>query len=371
MNLYNNDSPEVRHQYRDSQIVCLKMSTTTATVVDRFNQRPPQVKADCAPVSDIEAFYRTLPEKSVEPLWLQMSQLVLPTPSPKATPAIWRYSDIRPALIQAGDIVSAEQAERRVLMLVNPSLKAPCTTDTIYGGLQLVLPHETAPAHRHVAFALRFIIEGNRGFTAVSGEKIQMERGDIILTPSWQWHDHGNEGSDPVIWLDGLDLPVFQFLRLNFAQQYAENRYPSTLTEESKAVFKWAPVQQALRRTQGTYARYEYRTQDGKHLSHTLSAQAERLSAGASAPETQSTLSYIYHVVEGEGYSTILSPGKVPAQRIQWSSKDTFAVPAWSKLTHTSTMSEGDVFLVAINDRPMVEALGLLKDASSFSGSPN
>ncbi len=319
--------------------------------------------------SDAEKFYESLPAKHVEPLWLQMSQLVPPSPNPAATPALWRYETIYPALKQAGSIVSAEQAERRVLMLVNPSLKAPCTTDSIYAGLQLVLPHETAPAHRHVAFALRFIIEGSRGFTAVSGEKIMMERGDIILTPSWQWHDHGNEGSDPVIWLDGLDLPVFSLLRLNFAQGYAEDRYPSTITHESDAVFKWSPVETALRKVKGNHARYDYRTKAGKHLSYTLSAQAERLAAGTSTHEMQSTLSYVYHVVDGEGYSTILSPGAGELQKIAWVSKDTFAVPAWSKLTHTCTLSEGDAFLVAINDRPMVEALGLLKDASSFSKS--
>jgi gentisate 1,2-dioxygenase len=101
------------------------------------------------------------------------------------------------------------------------------TSDTLYGGLQLINPGETAPAHRHLAFALRFIIEGSNGFTAVSGAKIIMEKGDVILTPSWQWHDHGHEGEGPMIWLDGLDLPLFQAFPVNFAQNYTESRYPS------------------------------------------------------------------------------------------------------------------------------------------------
>ena len=155
-------------------------------------------------------------------------------------------------------------------MLVNTSLKAPCTTDTIYGGLQLVLPHETAPAHSHVAFTLRFIIKGSRGFTAVSGQKIIMERGDIILTPSWQWHEHGNEGSDPIIGLDGFDLPVFKYLRVNFGRKCAADHYPSTIIEYSNAIFKWAPVEKALKASEGTYARYDYRLKDGRYLSHTL-----------------------------------------------------------------------------------------------------
>src|SRR5579871_4773193 len=104
---------------------------------------------------------------------------------------------------------------------------APHTTDTMYGGLQLILPGEIAPAHRHIAFALRFIIEGEKGFTAVEGQKMTMERGDVILTPSWHWHDHGNEGKNPVIWLDGLDLPLFKYAPVNFAELYKEKRYPS------------------------------------------------------------------------------------------------------------------------------------------------
>lgn len=58
----------------------------------------------------------------------------------------------------------------------------------------MINPGETAPAHRHRAFALRFIIEGEKGFTAVDGEKIYMEKGDVILTSPWTWHDHGHEG---------------------------------------------------------------------------------------------------------------------------------------------------------------------------------
>lgn len=103
---------------------------------------------------------------------------------------------------------------------------APYTTDTIYGGLQLVNPGEVAPAHRHIAFAARFIIDGS-GFTAVEGKRMALERGDVILTPTWHWHDHGNESDAPVIWLDALNLPLFRYARVNFAELYSESRYPS------------------------------------------------------------------------------------------------------------------------------------------------
>ena len=169
-----------------------------------------------------EAFYSTISAKNMEPLWLKLDKLRSPMPKPIATPAVWRYKEVYPSLIEAGRLVPVEEAERRVLMLVNPTMTAPHTTDTIYGGLQTVLPGEIAPAHRHTAFALRFIIEGSKGYTAVEGQKIMMKRGDIVLTPSWRWHDHGNDGDDPVIWLDGLDLPVFSTFKLNFATMYPE-----------------------------------------------------------------------------------------------------------------------------------------------------
>ncbi len=105
-------------------------------------------------------------------------------------------------------------------------LASPHTTDTIYGGLQLVNPGEIAPAHRHIAYAVRFIIEGN-GFTAVEGKKMPLERGDIVVTPTWHWHDHGNESSLPVIWLDALNLPLFRYARVHFAESYSSSRYPS------------------------------------------------------------------------------------------------------------------------------------------------
>ncbi|MCJ1305378.1 hypothetical protein MMC08_008192 [Hypocenomyce scalaris] len=177
---------------------------------------------------EMDTLLSSLPSKGVDALWLCMDKMVPPHPNPQAQPALWKYKEIRPALLEAGRLIGAKEAERRVLMLVNPALDPPRTTDTVYGGLQLVLPGETAPAHRHVAFALRFIIEGQDGFTAVEGQKIKMERADVILTPSWHWHDHGNEGNAPLIWLDGLDLPLFRQIPVNFAEGYKDDRYPSS-----------------------------------------------------------------------------------------------------------------------------------------------
>jgi gentisate 1,2-dioxygenase len=101
--------------------------------------------------------------------------------------------------------------------------------------MQLLLPGETAPAHRHTPSAARIIVEGKGGFTVVDGEKLPMEEGDLVLTPGGDWHDHGHEGSEPVIWLDALDLPLFVYLEGSYAQesplQAQRNRPDASLVE--------------------------------------------------------------------------------------------------------------------------------------------
>lgn len=190
-----------------------------------------------------------------------------------------------------------------------------------------------------------------------------MQKGDVILTPSWQWHDHGNDGPDPVIWLDGLDLPIFNTLKLNFAEPYSESRYPSTLSQDCTSRYPWQPVEEVLRASSELHAVYHYRTSDGSHLSKTLSAQAERISPGASSPLTQETISCVYHVVTGKGFSTIEVPGDTEPSKVSWRQNDTFSVPAWSKVSHTCSQSSNDAFLFAVTDRPVVESLGLYRKA--------
>ncbi len=128
------------------------------------------------------------------PLWEVLKNIVPPEPKAKAAPYIWRYEDVRPLLLESGELLTAEEAERRVLVLENPSYPGQSrTTATLYSGIQLILPGETAPAHRHTTSALRFVIEGEQGLTAFGGERTIMREGDLVITPAWAWHDHGNE----------------------------------------------------------------------------------------------------------------------------------------------------------------------------------
>ena len=154
------------------------------------------------------AYYARIAEQRLAPLWESLHNLVPTSPQPAAQAAIWKYAQVRDLVMQAGSVISAEEAVRRVLVLENPGLPGKSSmTPTLYAGLQLILPGEIAPSHRHTQSALRFIVEGRGAWTAVNGERTTMHPGDFIITPSWAWHDHGNPseeaGGEPVVWLDG------------------------------------------------------------------------------------------------------------------------------------------------------------------------
>src|SRR6185295_19156731 len=162
------------------------------------------------PKSEIPAarleYYNRLDKKNTAPLWEVLSDLFPPEPQPASVPALWKYSELRPLLLEGAALITVEEAQRRVLILANPGLRGvPQITQSLYAGMLLILPGEIAPSHRHVSSALRFVIESKGAYTAVDGERTTMHPGDFILTPSWTFHDHGNEGNTPAIWLDGLD----------------------------------------------------------------------------------------------------------------------------------------------------------------------
>src|SRR5438034_9594216 len=179
-----------------------------------------------------KAFYERINKDSLTPLWEVLGNLVPPHPSPACVPAVWRYRQVRPYLMEAGHLISAREAERRVLILENPGLRGQSSiTRSLYCGLQLILPGEVAPSHRHTQSALRFIVEGSGAYTAVDGERTTMHPGDFIITPSWTWHDHGNPGSEPVIWMDGLDIRIVQLFAAQFHEVYPEEVQPVSRSE--------------------------------------------------------------------------------------------------------------------------------------------
>ncbi len=180
-----------------------------------------------APTAAETEFHERMHAAHMYGLWELASQMTR-HPEPKAIPYMWRSSLLEAVVRESGEAVPVGE-ERRALQLFNPGLEGRwATTNTMIAAVQLLLPGETARAHRHTPVAIRFIMEGDGAYTAVDGERVYMAPGDLVLTPSWAWHDHGNETDRPVVWMDGLDIPLVQFLNSMFFQLYEDREFPLT-----------------------------------------------------------------------------------------------------------------------------------------------
>jgi len=189
-------------------------------------------------LEDLPADYReALTQLNLVPLWPSLRAVLPPgKPRPNTQPTFWSYEALRPLLMRAGELTPMEKAERRVLVLANPGhgLENMKASAAIYLGMQLLLPGEWAPAHRHTPNAVRMIVEGEGAYTTVDGEKCPMRRGDLILTPTGLWHEHGHDGTEPVVWLDVLDLPVVYYLEASYA---IEGRRQAVKPERGDVVY--------------------------------------------------------------------------------------------------------------------------------------
>ncbi|MEI8298750.1 MAG: gentisate 1,2-dioxygenase [Pseudomonadota bacterium] len=329
-------------------------------------------------------FYRRLGESSLAPLWLSLAALVTPQPSSGCRAMAWRYPQLRALLTEAGELVSVEEAERRVLVLENSTFAGQSrVTTSLYAGLQLVRPGERARSHRHTQSALRLVIEGVGAYTAVGGERTTMHPGDFIITPSWQWHDHGNDTEDPVIWLDGLDIPLVQALDTSFAEQlgaveqpisrpmgdslarYGANllpvdHRPTSLTSPvlSYPYARTREALEALRRSDHPDAWHGHKMRfvnpvTGGFAMPTIGTFMQLLPAGFRGKPYRATDATVFTPVEGEGRT------QVGEQMIEWSARDVFVVPSWSTVRHHAS---SDAVLFSFSDRPVQQAIGLFRE---------
>lgn len=331
-----------------------------------------------------EAFYQRIDKKNLTPLWEVLGALVPKQPTTPCLPALWRYADVRPHLMESGELISAREAERRVLVLENPGMRgASCITRTLYAGLQLILPGEVAPSHRHTQSALRFVIEGMGAYTAVDGERTTMRPGDFIITPSWTFHDHGNPGAEPVVWMDGLDIPLVAFLDTGFMERHPEEVQPVS-KPEGDALARYGanllPVGYRARSRTTPIFNYPYersrealerlRRRDELHRCHgikmrfvnpvtggysmpTIGAFIQLLPKGFSGRPYRTTDGTVYNVAEGRGRS------RVGDQVFEWGPRDIFVVPSWCQVAHDA---DEDAVLFSFSDRPVQEALDLWRE---------
>jgi gentisate 1,2-dioxygenase len=339
--------------------------------------------AELGKLEDLPADYvRALKAQNLVPLWPSLRALLPPLkPRPKTKPTHWRYEALRPLLLRAGELTPIEKAERRVLVLANPghgdeSMQA---SSAIYLGMQLLLPGEWAPSHRHTPNAVRMVVEGEGAWTTVEGEKCPMSRGDLILTPTGLWHEHGHDGSEPVVWLDVLDLPLVHYLEasyhLNGERQatqpgrgdraytrggivptplfarsnraYPVLRYP--WAEARAALLALAEDQPALDAVQVTYTNPE----TGGHAENILGFHALMLRPGQVLGLPARSPAAVYHCIEGGA--------RVAADDACFAlaEADTCCVPGCTPVQITNASATQPAFLFIADETPLHQKLGL------------
>src|SRR5476651_2757025 len=185
-----------------------------------------------------QAYYDKISKFHMTPLWEVLKGLVTPEPKTSIQPTLWKFADVKRLILEAGEVISAEEAERRVLVLENPGLPGKSrVTNSLFAGIQLILPGEIADAHRHVSSAIRFVLDGEGAYTAVEGEKAFMAPGDFVITANWAPHDHGNPSKKPMLWLDVLDFPAVNFYEASFADYCEEGMQDTTRQDGDSLTF--------------------------------------------------------------------------------------------------------------------------------------
>lgn len=346
----------------------------------------------------IDALHRRMAENSLGGHWQQRER------DPELQPFVWSWSSIYSCLMESGEVIRLghidEAAKRRTVNLVNPGLKnRKATSRTLQMSVQLVKPGEMAECHRHTAAALRFVVEGDgTGYTNVEGEQMLMEPGDLVLTPHWTWHDHQNPGKTQLVWLDVLDAHLTNFLDANIHENYQaapqqgnyfgnacqpvlrpdgycrERLGPvrARVAASDRAMpfaYKWADTLRALERAaaageadpyNGVLLEYVNPVTGGPTMP-TISCRAQLLAPGEVTRPQRHTSSTIFHVVQGEGVTTV-GAEKDGGDDYTWGLKDCFFVPSlrWHRFRNTSKSEPAILF--SVTDRPVLESLGLYRE---------
>ena len=325
-------------------------------------------------------YVAALTSANLVPLWPSLRALLPPhAPRTGTLPAHWRWSAILPLLLRAGELTPMEKAERRVLVLANPGrgLANLQASAAIYLGMQLVLPGETAPSHRHTPNAARIVVEGEGAVTLVDGETCVMEPGDLILTPTGQWHEHRHEGRVPVIWLDVLDLPLMVYLDVSYSvegnaqtaqppqfgyvagglaplvhglrgeRSYPLLRYPWHRTRD-------ALLAHAAASAPGTPIQLAYvNPETGNDCLNTLAFSALLLRPGEEIVLPRVSAARVFHAVEGAG------DAQVNDTVIAFDHADTFCAPGLGTVRLSNRSSRAPAFLIMADESPLQRKLGI------------
>jgi gentisate 1,2-dioxygenase len=300
-------------------------------------------------------------------------------------PCLWKWTDIHEALLRAKDSIGFELAERRSIRLINQHSPSRSTSRTLQCSFSIVNPGEIARAHRHNMAAIRFVVQGNGAYTIVEGERFLMQEGDLILTPNWTWHDHVNHSKEPIIWLDGLDGPLIQTLNVLFFEEYSKPAQP-VLRDDGESIRRLGysvPIGEVTAHPRGVPFRYRWEdtysvlqsisdsdadAYDGALIRFvnpvggcftlpTMSCEIQLLTPGQITQSHRHASTSLYHVFRGHGRTT------VGETTLEWRKGDCFVVPLWVRHRHENHSDE-EVVLFSINDRPLMESIGLYREES-------
>jgi gentisate 1,2-dioxygenase len=333
---------------------------------------------------ELGALYEGLEAAELQPLWTITEELLTPTPRPAAVPWLWTFSTMKPLAREAIRLVPVGRGgERRVLALRNPGLGGrPYAVGTLWGALQCLGPREVAPAHRHTPGAVRFVLEGEGVWTTVDGDACVMRPGDLILTPSMQWHDHTNGGDQEMFWFDGLDLPMVQALdgvfferwpgpgesqrqpaernasaaRRSEGPRYTDDAVTGPLSPQPSQllIYRWpetaAELERRGRKSDDPLVTIEYTNpRTGSSVLPTMACALHRVRGHSQAVRRAGNAVYV--VFSGQGASVI------DGQRFSWRPGDMFVVPSWSAVEHIATQAD----LFVLSDEPVLRALGIAR----------
>lgn len=338
---------------------------------------------DLGRLEDLPQDYRSaLAEQNLVPLWPSL-RAVLPPGKPvrRTQPAFWSYQALRPLLLKAGELTPIEKAERRVLVLANPGhgLEKMQASSTIYLGMQLLLPGEWAPAHRHTPNAARMIVEGEDAYTTVNGEKCPMQRGDLILTPTGLWHEHGHDGKKPVVWLDVLDLPLVYYTETSYVTEGKAQELTAEATDRAylrggvvpTPVFEratqpfpmlrypWADVRAALLALVESQPEIEsvqvayVNPENGAECQKILGFSALMLRPGERLELPVRSTAMVFHQIEGGAQVS------VAGSQFVLDEADTCCAPGYEAVTLANRSSTEPAFVFIADDAPLQKKLGV------------
>ena len=335
--------------------------------------------------ANIKELDHRLAEKWISGIWRIPAGARPAAPKTSVLPHLWKWADVYEGLVQARDQIAVERgaAERRTLRLVNPGVKdMEMTSHTMLFAFQMIQPGEVAPPHRHTMSAIRFILRGNGAYTNVDGAKMVMEDGDLILTPQWSWHEHAHDGAEPMIWIDGLDVPFIQSLQVISFEPYPEQRIPvqsdaynpanygmarPVTTEENKLAaplhYRWRDIYPGLKRlAEGEphpcegYAMEYVNPLTGGSTLPTLSCWIQLLRPGQHTQSHRHTSTVLYHAFSGNGTTVI------DGKPFHWEKGDSFVVPLWHWHEHSNRSAAEDAILFSMNDAPVLKPFGLYRE---------